>query len=260
MILVGVFVVAAVACSQRYGADEGTPSIDRVDGATDGPLPSADGGGTPDGPSLPDGATSDGAVDPTFSCAPAANRICLDFEDNTLGMAQGFALKATGVQISSSTRAHTGKVGASAQAISLQGGRVILGKALPIATKTVRVAAHVYIESPAASYDLFAVQADDTQGPLLYMASVRNNQLVLYNGSGYDAPAALTPMPTDRWVSLVLTVDFASGMVTLDQDKTRVQSGMTKADPTQVALAIGPTIIDSPAGTYSYDDIQIDFQ
>ena len=67
-------------------------------------------------------------------------------------------------------------------------------------------------------------------------------------------------MPTNRWLRLDLVVDFASGTVRLEQDKTLVQVGSTKAAPTQVSLVIGPTIIDSAMGTYGYDDIQIDLQ
>ena len=257
-ILIGAFLLGAVACSQRYGAEEGTPGIDRVDGAADGASPTADAGGTPDGPSASDGATAD--AEPTFGCAPTASRICLDFEDNTLGSAQGFGVKATGAQIVSSARARTGKVGASATAISLQGGRAILARALPMAPKVVRMTVHVYLESPAASFDLFAVQADDADGPLAYMAAVRDNQLVLYNGRAVEGGAPLTLVPTNRWLRLDLVVDFASGTVRLEQDKTLVQVGSTKAAPTQVSLVIGPTIIDSAMGTYGYDDIQIDLQ
>lgn len=255
-----MFVVGAVACSQRYGAEEGTPSIDRVDGAADGPSPTTDAGGTADGPNTSDGATTDAGVDPTFSCTPTANRICLDFEDNTLGSAQGFGVKVAGAQIVSSSRARTGKLGASAQAISPQGGRAILGRALPMAPKVVRMTVHVYLESPAANCDLFAVQADDADGPLAYMASVRDKQLVLYNGRAVEGGAPLTPVPTDRWVRLDLLVDFASGTVRLEQDKALVRAGSTKVSPTQVSLVIGPTIVDSPMGIYGYDDIQIDLQ
>lgn len=258
-ILVGAFLVGVVACSQRYGTEEGTSGIDRVDGAADGPSSTIDGGGTADGPNT-DGPSMDATVEPTFSCTPTATRICLDFEDNTLGSAQGFGVKANGAQIVSSTRARTGKVGASAQAIGLQGGRAYLGRALPTVPKVVRMTVHVYLESPAASYDLFAVQASDTEGPLAYMASVRDNQLVLYNGVGVDAGAAPTPLPTNRWLRLDLLVDFGSGMVRLELEKTLVQAGSTKATPTQVSLVIGPTIVDTPMGTYGYDDIQIDFQ
>lgn len=254
-------VALAAACSQRYGAEDGAQPIDRVDGSTDGASSDGGDGGTPDGSISPDGATVDGGVTPSpFVCVAASNRICLDFEDGTLGSAQGFGVKASGAQIVSASRARNGKVGASATLTSLQGGRVSLGRALPMVPSVVRMDVHVYLESPAASFDLFGVQADDSEGQLLFMATVRNSQLGLYNGRAYEPnPGLATQVPTNRWLSLVLTVDFAKSMVTLEQDKVLVVSGMLKANPTQVALTIGPGVSDSSLGTYGYDDIQIDF-